>query len=177
MLEGNRCGAGLIRPRLRVCQIVVERAPGTRHVAAALVAPPARRERTRSTIQGMTGRQDYVRIIFMEEVRVTVAVAQLLREFAVDPTRPRYGYDLMQSTGFASGKMYPILLRLKGAGIIEDEMESVDRTETEGPARKMYKLSPFGAVFAAEALAGLAVKIGAPVPSAKAVATPDGGRP
>ena len=51
-----------------------------------------------------------------EDFRITVAVARVLREFLVDVAKPRYGYDLMQSTGFPSGKLYPILARLQHAG-------------------------------------------------------------
>jgi len=33
-------------------------------------------------------------------VRVTVATARVLRAFLADASRPRYGYELMQETGF-----------------------------------------------------------------------------
>ena len=49
----------------------------------------------------------------MSDVRVTVAVARVLREFVADASEPRYGYELMQLTGFPSGKLYPILARLQ----------------------------------------------------------------
>jgi DNA-binding IclR family transcriptional regulator len=52
----------------------------------------------------------------MTEVRITVAVARVLREFLLDPSQPRYGYELMQLTGYPSGKLYPLLTRLQRAG-------------------------------------------------------------
>ena len=36
----------------------------------------------------------------MADVRITVAVALVLRQFLADPGQPRHGYELMQLTGF-----------------------------------------------------------------------------
>jgi PadR family transcriptional regulator, regulatory protein PadR len=52
-------------------------------------------------------------------ISVTVATARVLRAFLADASRPRYGYDLMRETGYASGKLYPILARLTRAGWLE----------------------------------------------------------
>lgn len=60
------------------------------------------------------------------EVRLTLAVARVLREFLADASRPRYGYDLMQATGYPSGKLYPILARLQRAGWLGRAPEAVD---------------------------------------------------
>ncbi len=46
---------------------------------------------------------------------MTRAVAALLRIFLGNESEARYGYDLMKETGFASGKLYPILARLEAA--------------------------------------------------------------
>ncbi|NUR31119.1 MAG: PadR family transcriptional regulator, partial [Catenulispora sp.] len=45
----------------------------------------------------------------MQDPRITLAVATLLRIFLEDPTEPHYGYDLMRLTTYPSGKLYPIL--------------------------------------------------------------------
>jgi PadR family transcriptional regulator, regulatory protein PadR len=94
--------------------------------------------------------------------RVTVAVAQVLREFLVDPSRPRYGYDLMQSTGFASGKLYPILARLCHAGWLVRTAEDIDPSGEGRPARNMYQLSRQGAEEARLELAALALALAVP---------------
>ena len=64
-----------------------------------------------------------------DDFRITVAVARVLREFLVDAARPRYGYDLMRSTGFPSGKLYPILARLQHAGWLVRSAEQVDPSQ------------------------------------------------
>jgi len=73
---------------------------------------------------------------------MTVAVAQLLREFLADPTEPRYGYELMRLTGFPSGKLYPLLARLHRAGLLVREREEIDPRAAGRPARCTYRLSP-----------------------------------
>jgi PadR family transcriptional regulator PadR len=78
----------------------------------------------------------------MADVRMTVAVAQLLREFLADPAEPRYGYELMQLTGFPSGKLYPLLARLHRAGLLVREWEEIDAHEAGRPARCTYRLNP-----------------------------------
>jgi DNA-binding PadR family transcriptional regulator len=78
----------------------------------------------------------------MADVRMTVAVAQLLREFLADPAEPRYGYELMQRTGFPSGKLYPLLGRLHRAGLLVREWEEIDAHEAGRPARCTYSLNP-----------------------------------
>jgi PadR family transcriptional regulator PadR len=81
----------------------------------------------------------------MTEVRITVAVARVLREFLADPSEARYGYELMQLTGFPSGKLYPVLARLERAGWLTKEREDVDPEQVGRPPRRLYRLSPSGA--------------------------------
>jgi DNA-binding PadR family transcriptional regulator len=89
----------------------------------------------------------------MQDVRVTLAVATLLRVFVQDPAEPRYGYDLMRETGFASGKVYPILARLEAAGWLVKEVEDVDPAIVGRPARRHYRLSGDGVGAARRGLA------------------------
>jgi PadR family transcriptional regulator, regulatory protein PadR len=86
---------------------------------------------------------------------MTVAVARVLREFLADPAEPRYGYELMQLTGFPSGKLYPLLARLQRAGWLIRERESVDPAQAGRPARWLYRLSTSGARSAQHELAVL----------------------
>ncbi|TQS44321.1 PadR family transcriptional regulator [Cryptosporangium phraense] len=89
------------------------------------------------------------------ELRVTVAVATVLRVFTDDIAEPRYGYELMGLTSFASGKLYPILARLEAAGWIEGSFEDIDKAAEGRPPRKQYTLTPGGVRAARQALAEL----------------------
>jgi PadR family transcriptional regulator, regulatory protein PadR len=97
--------------------------------------------------------------ITVAEVRVTVAVARVLREFLVDPSEPCYGYELMRLTGFPSGKLYPLLGRLHRAGWLTREREDVDSGQVGRPARFLYRLSHFGAEAARYELAMLSEQL------------------
>jgi DNA-binding PadR family transcriptional regulator len=98
----------------------------------------------------------------MSEVRVTIAVARVLRAFLDDAAKPRYGYDLMRETGFPSGKLYPILARLQKAGWLDREREVIDPAVERRPARTLYRLSSAGATAARQELAVLAAEFGQP---------------
>jgi DNA-binding PadR family transcriptional regulator len=76
--------------------------------------------------------------------QVTVSVAMVLRAFLDDPGRDRYGYDLMKETGFPSGKIYPLLARLLGAGWLAVVEEDIDPAAVGRPARRGYRLTPEG---------------------------------
>lgn len=97
----------------------------------------------------------YVRYLLMDEVRITLAVAKVLRTFLDDIAQPRYGYELMRLTGFPSGKLYPILARLQRAGWLIKEQEQVDPAAAGRPARRLYRLSPAGVQAARQELAAL----------------------
>lgn len=86
---------------------------------------------------------------------MTVAVARVLREFLSEPSEPRYGYELMQLTGFPSGKLYPLLTRLQRAGLLIRERENADPAQMGRPARSLYRLSQGGAEYARRELAVL----------------------
>lgn len=99
----------------------------------------------------------------MEQVRMTIAVATVLREFLDgDVTRPRYGYELSQATGYPSGKLYPILARLTRAGWLTKELENIDPAEMGRPPRRLYRLTADARVAAHEQLAELARQMAPP---------------
>ena len=77
----------------------------------------------------------------MDDVRITLAVAQMLRVFYEDPDRDWYGYDLMSATGFASGKIYPILARLTTAGWLLP-LDPGPESKSGGSPRISYRLAP-----------------------------------
>jgi PadR family transcriptional regulator PadR len=108
----------------------------------------------------------------MTELRMTIAVAKVLRTFLDDLSQPRYGYELMRLTGFPSGKLYPILARLQGAGWLIRATEDVELVRALGEldparagrpaARRLYRLSPAGIEAARRELAALTQQLGAP---------------
>ena len=91
-----------------------------------------------------------------------MAVARVLREFLGDPTRYRHGYDLMQATGYPSGKLYPILARLQHAGWLTRSREEIDPSHAGRPARYLYRLSDEGAELARQELAVLHAQLSGP---------------
>jgi len=108
-------------------------------------------------------------------VRVTIAVAKVLRVFLDDIAQPHHGYELMQLTGFPSGKLYPILARLQSAGWLIRESEDIDPVVAGRPARRFYRLSPHGIQAARTELATL-TELLRPVSGARRL-QPDGGVP
>ena len=65
----------------------------------------------------------------------------------------RYGFDVMDVTGLASGTVYPALRRLEELGFVESSWESEEAARREQrPARKYYELSPDGQKALGEAL-------------------------
>ena len=63
----------------------------------------------------------------------------------------RYGFDIMEVTGLASGTVYPVLNRLKRDLLVESSWEDETRAADEGrPARRYYALTAQGS----EALEG-----------------------
>jgi PadR family transcriptional regulator, regulatory protein PadR len=91
----------------------------------------------------------------MTEVRMTIAVAKVLRTFLDDVSQPHYGYELMRLTGFPSGKLYPILARLQRAGWLTRETEDIDPAIAGRPARRLYQLTSKGIQAARYELAAL----------------------
>jgi PadR family transcriptional regulator, regulatory protein PadR len=88
-------------------------------------------------------------------MRVTLGVAVVLRIFLDDLAEPRYGYDLMQRTGFPSGKLYPILARLEASGWLEGQFEAGDPATLGRPQRRWYRLTDDGVTAARYELARL----------------------
>ena len=104
-----------------------------------------------------------VRLLPVPPIRMTLAVARVLREFLADPAQPRYGYELMGLTDFPSGKLYPVLTRLVEAGWLSREREDVDASQAGRPARYMYRLTEQGTAAAQRELAGLSEQLAPPL--------------
>jgi len=100
----------------------------------------------------------------VSSVRITVAVAQVLRVFLEDVLKPRYGYDLMKATSFPSGKLYPILARLTAAGWLVREDEDIDPAQEGRPRRSTYNLTEQGIAAARRELDLMSRQIALPLP-------------
>lgn len=89
------------------------------------------------------------------QIRVTAAVARVLAVFLEDATVDRYGLDLMRASGFPSGTLYPILLRLEKAGWVTSSWEDIDPATAGRPTRRYYRLTPDGVERARSEIAAL----------------------
>jgi hypothetical protein len=94
----------------------------------------------------------------MEDVRLTLAVARVLRAFVDDPNRDHYGYDLMRQTDFPSGKLYPILARLERAGWLTRQEPMVGLAGR--PPRVGYRIKADALVRARQELAAMTRVVG-----------------
>jgi DNA-binding PadR family transcriptional regulator len=74
-------------------------------------------------------------------LRRSAETALVLETFLTSPRTGRYGYDLGRSTGLKSGTLYPILMRLADAGVLEALWQ---RAEPGRPARHVYRLTADG---------------------------------
>ncbi len=65
----------------------------------------------------------------------------------------RYGFDIMDQTGFPSGTVYPALRRLEQQGLVKSKWESEAKAQREGrPTRKYYEVTAHGREALAEAV-------------------------
>jgi DNA-binding PadR family transcriptional regulator len=74
--------------------------------------------------------------------------AALLGELARAPREWRHGYDLAQATGLFSGTLYPLLMRLESAGLLESRWEA--SVLASRPRRHVYRITGDGIALADE---------------------------
>ncbi|KAA9379626.1 helix-turn-helix transcriptional regulator [Microbispora cellulosiformans] len=98
-----------------------------------------------------------------DHLSVTPKMAQILKVFLEDVEQPRYGFELMQLTSQHSGTLYPILATLEKAGWLNSHREDIDPKEAGRRPRRMYLLTPDGAVLAQARLEALAEAYRPPV--------------
>ncbi|BCJ65068.1 PadR family transcriptional regulator [Polymorphospora rubra] len=97
-----------------------------------------------------------------DELKLTMTVGAVVREFLMDPQVPRYGFDLMRATHLPSGTLYPILARLQRAGWVTSHQEDIDPSVAGRPARRFYKITAHGAENARLQLAELSERLRPP---------------
>src|SRR3954447_8811286 len=85
--------------------------------------------------------------------RMTIPTQIVLGVLLEDPKQERYGYDIGEAAGLASGTVHPILARLEGAGWLVSRWEDVDSRVAGRPPRRYYRLTGDGALAARDALA------------------------
>jgi len=79
--------------------------------------------------------------------KATVDVLEVL----LGTDEPRWGLEIIKLTGRPSGSVYPLLDRLERAGWVTSSWD--DDAERRGPRRRMYLLTPEGAVEARRVVA------------------------
>ena len=100
------------------------------------------------------------------EIRVTLGVAAVLSIFVDEPGQSRYGYELMEETGFPSGKIYPILARLEAAAWL-DRLPPVAQSGPRRAPRVPYRVNAAALPMITRELEKVANSIRAPRPAFK----------
>jgi DNA-binding PadR family transcriptional regulator len=84
--------------------------------------------------------------------RITVNLLKVLRVLLEDPTAKHYGREIGKAAGLSGGSLYPLLLRLEQAGVLDSDWEDVDPSEAGRPRRRLYWLTSQGAEYAGQTL-------------------------
>jgi PadR family transcriptional regulator, regulatory protein PadR len=85
--------------------------------------------------------------------KMTIPTQLVLLVLLEDPTRERYGLELGELAGLATGTIHPILARLEKVGWVSSRWEQVDPKEQGRPRRRYYRLDPNSIAFVRAALA------------------------
>jgi PadR family transcriptional regulator PadR len=88
-----------------------------------------------------------------------------LQAFAENVRAELAGADIMKAARVSSGTLYPLLLRLEKAGMLESRWEAERPEDLGRPRRRFYKITPTGVQFAQNALRELSAPFGGPAPS------------
>lgn len=80
--------------------------------------------------------------------RITMNMLRVFRVLLEDPTASHYGTEIGKAARLSGGSLYPLLLRLEQAGVLESGWEDVDPSEVGRPRRRLYWLTGEGAEYA-----------------------------
>ena len=76
-------------------------------------------------------------------MRMTLITALVLQAIG---RGSRFGFQIVDVTGYPTGTVYPALRRLEHAGLVRSEWESEAAAAKEGrPQRRYYEVTPAGA--------------------------------
>ena len=78
------------------------------------------------------------------EPRLSAKGLKVLHAFIETGARELSGADIAERTGILSGTLYPILIRFKSAGWLNDRWEDDEPVELGRPKRRYYKLTAAG---------------------------------
>jgi len=84
---------------------------------------------------------------------MTLQTAHVLRVLLDDPLGEHYGLEMSKAARLPGGTLYPILARLEREGWVTSDWEELDEHKAGRRRRRYYRLTPDGAVWAAQALA------------------------
>ena len=93
--------------------------------------------------------------------RMTLPTQLVLRAMLEEPTRPKYGLQICEASGLATGTIHPILARFEKLGWLESQWEEADPHQQGRPRRRYYRLTEDGAERARIALAQARTQVGA----------------
>lgn len=79
-----------------------------------------------------------------DALRITGPTLKVLGQFFDHPNDQLSGFEILRSTGLASGTLYPILFRLEEAGWLESEWEDVAPSQVKRPRRRLYRMTALG---------------------------------
>ena len=87
----------------------------------------------------------------MPSIRITFPTAVVLAALSGGC---RYGFEIMDTTGLASGTVYPILRRLEDAGLLSARWErTADAHDEQRPPRRYYQITGAGRQTVRDAMA------------------------
>ena len=95
-----------------------------------------------------------------QDVRLTQPALKVLRFLMETPREGRSGAEMSKATKVGSGTLYPMLIRLQGAGWLTSEWEMINPSEAGRPRRRYYRLTAVGQNRAREALTDLQIGTG-----------------
>lgn len=84
---------------------------------------------------------------------MTLPTQLVLLALLEEPDRERYGLELSEVAGLATGTIHPILARLENAGWVRSRWERIDPSELGRPRRRYYRLDPNSIALVRSALA------------------------
>ena len=96
-------------------------------------------------------------------MRITLATALVLQAIA---RGHRYGFEIVDVTGYATGTVYPALRRLERAGYVHSRWEAERMAFSEArPQRRYYEITAAGSRALAAAVERLHTLVMLPIPA------------
>jgi PadR family transcriptional regulator PadR len=93
-----------------------------------------------------------------KDLELTPKMADVIKVFLEDPSEPRYGMELMRTTGQPSGTLYPILAKFERHGWLTLGKEDIDPRVEGRPARRFYRITGAAIPVARSQLAQLSAR-------------------